>query len=613
MRYRWPFVLSVLAAAPLGVRGTTPLKTLWNDIRTKHKWNATPTNWESLGRPPAGTTIDLHIALRAHHENALIDAVYEVSTPGLPKYGAYLSKEQVAEIVAPHPDTLELVNSWLKHYGISSSSVSRTHGGGWLTVTNVPVSKANDLLGASYQLYRHTGTDGTAVIIRTVGYALPAALHAHVLTVAPTTHFGPYVLQQTPSKRSGRGSAAMETATSGELVTGLSRRLNLDDLIDPSFLRSLYKTPTYVPAATDRNKLGIVGYSGSYPSKVDLMAFVNQLRDDANAATFTVERVNGGGNDPSRPGTEANGNIQYSTAMAYPTPLIFYSIGGVMQVWPNNEPAPGDAHLEWLAYILDEQKIPQTISISYGNSELDIPREYAAALCFLFAHLAARGVSVLAASGDAGVGHGDCKDRSGKVQFNILFPASCPWVTSVGGTTRHDPEVAASISQGGFSIFFAREPYQDDAVNGFLEQLDSKYSGFYNPAARGGPDIAAQALNYQIFNNGKPYAMNGTSCATPIVAGIISLLNDYLLSKDKQPLGFLNPWLYGPGLGGFNDITSGSNPGCNTAGFAAIAGWDPVTGLGTPDFEKLLQILYQTRIMVTPDPSDTPNPSSTLD
>jgi tripeptidyl-peptidase-1 len=61
-----------------------------------------------------------------------------------------------------------------------------------------------------------------------------------------------------------------------------------------------------------------------------------------------------------------------------------------------------------------------------------------------------------------------------------------------------------------------------------------------------------------------------------IAAGIISLLNDYLLSEGEKPLGFLNPWLYGRGLKGLNDITSGSNPGCGTDGFTAIAGWDPV-------------------------------------
>ena len=60
-------------------------------------------------------------------------------------------------------------------------------------------------------------------------------------------------------------------------------------------------------------------------------------------------------------------------------------------------------------------------------------------------------------------------------------------------------------------------------------------------------------------------------------AGVISLLNDYLISRGKSPLGFLNPLIYSTGAIGFNDITSGSNPGCGTSGFSAAKGWDPVS------------------------------------
>jgi hypothetical protein len=112
---------------------------------------------------------------------ALIEALYEVSDPRLPthillplfcsptcthvwpalfRYGAHLSKEQVTELVVPHPDTLGFITSWLKH-GSVSSSISMTHSGGWLTVTSVPVPQANDLLDASYQLYQHTGMNKT--------------------------------------------------------------------------------------------------------------------------------------------------------------------------------------------------------------------------------------------------------------------------------------------------------------------------------------------------------------------------------------------------------------------------------------------------------------------
>ena len=90
----------------------------------------------------------------------------------------------------------------------------------------------------------------------------------------------------------------------------------------------------------------------------------------------------------------------------------------------------------------------------------------------------------------------------------------------------------------------------------------------------------AQAVRYRCVP--PPPLLSRSSSGTSLtpnvqtVAGIISLLNDYRLTIGRPSLGFLNLWLYGQGLGGLNDIISGSNPGCGTDGFSAIAGWDPV-------------------------------------
>ncbi|KAH9026301.1 peptidase S8/S53 domain-containing protein [Lactarius deliciosus] len=175
------------------------------------------------------------------------------------------------------------------------------------------------------------------------------------------------------------------------------------------------------------------------------------------------------------------------------------------------------------------------------------------------------------------------------VDFQISKMWKSPFLTVVGGTTEFDPEVAARFSGGGFSDYFKRPPYQAGAVSTFLQDLGNRYLGLYNDTGRGIPDIAAQAIGLPIFLNGNERAIVGTSVATPIVAGVISLLNDWLISIGRPPLGFLNPWLYGRGFQGLNDITSGSNPGCNLDGFSAIAGWDPVTGLGTPHFHRMLE------------------------
>ncbi|KAH9025407.1 subtilisin-like protein [Lactarius pseudohatsudake] len=591
MRYHWLYALSFLTATPLADLATPPAP--WGDVRVKHAWSSVPANWETLGCPSAGTTINLYIALNPHQESALIDALYEVSDPKHPRYGAHLSKEQVAELVRPHPDTLELVTSWLVHHGVRPSSISMTHGGAWLTVSNVLVSQANEMLGASYQLYRYSEVNDT--IIRTVSYALPEVLHAHIQAVAPTTYFASTRTQrQTPRRRSVDAAAALAEAASGKPVTMLSSRADWDE-VTPSELRWLYKTFAYVPTAGDRNTLGVIGFDNEGPSETDLTEYMTEFRSDVqppSLATFAVEVVNGGEYDPDTPGEETSGDVQYASGMAYPTPIIFYSTGGVGEWSDSGEPIPGDQYLEWIEHLLRKTDIPQTVSMSYGFYEYSAPHEYTRGLCTLFAQLGARGVSVLFSSGDDGVGKDrhDCRDESGNVRFIPLFPASCPYLTAVGGTTDYDPEVAAPLSGGGFSDRFPRPVYQDVAVSAFLERQGTQYAGLYNPEGRGIPDIAAQALKLPMFLKNAGMLGEGTSFSAPIVAAIISLLNDYLITNGRPPLGFLNIRLYHDGFAGLNDITSGSNPGCGTDGFSAVPGWDPVTGLGTPDFEKLQNI-----------------------
>ncbi|KAF8263238.1 subtilisin-like protein [Lactarius quietus] len=582
MLYLW---FSVLLQAVFFLCGlATPSLPRWDDMHTKHSWKTIPSNWESLGPPPDDTMINLHVAFEPQNENALVDAIHEVSDPGHKRlYGAYLSKEQVAELVAPHPNTLKLVHSWLEHYHVPLASVSVTHGGSALTLTGVSVSQANALLGASYQLYRHVETNET--ILRTLGYALPAILHNLVQTVVPTTCFVslPEHKWLTTRNLSSGSTAGLARAAPGDPVTVLSKRNG--HAVTPWILRWLYKTDTYVPKATDKNKVGIAGFLRDYPSPTDLTAFMKKYRSDAVDATYNVIQVNGGRYNPGDPGHEANIDIQYSGAMAYPTPHTFYSVG-------RGPSGQEDRFFSWLDYALELKKIPQTISISYGVDEKNYPKGYALWACSLYLQLGSRGVSVLHPSGDDGVGKPeDCVDSSGNVQFIPFFPASCPWVTGVGGTTNLLPENGLEASGGGFSNYFKIPPYQKKDVSDYHNYLGSKYLGLYNVTGRGIPDVAAQAWYIPMIHKGTPVLVGGTSCSTPIFAGIISLLNDYLISQNKPPLGFLNPKLYGFLRPDLTDIKSGSNPGCGTPGFSAIVGWDPVTGLGTPNFESLLRIL----------------------
>ncbi|KAF8263391.1 peptidase S8/S53 domain-containing protein [Lactarius quietus] len=579
----------------------------WGGIKVMHVWRAVPQNWVTMGHPQAETTIDLYLALKSHNEDALTDTLYEISNPRHSKYGEYLSKEQVAELVAPHPETLEIVGLWLEHYGVPSSSISMTLGGNWLAVINVTVSQANKMLGASYELYRHIETNDT--VLRTISYSLPEALHDHIKTVVPTTYFGsPEGMKQRIRPTGAVG--AQEKAPPDEPLTGLSSRGLAVSGVTPAILRSLYETTTYVPTAAGRNRIGIGGFSGQYPSPQDLKQFMTRYRTDAVDATYTVEQVNGGKYDPSEPGVEGNIDIQYTAALAYPTPLIYYSTPGNL-----NSEIEKDPYINWIGYLLAQKAIPQTISVSYGGYEYNFPPDYAQRVCFLLAQLGLRGASVIFSSGDWGVGQGDCTfhdSTSNPVElFLPVFPATCPFVTSVGGTqggrSDWDPEIASSLSSGGFSTYFPRPPYQAHVMPTFFENFGDKYSNYYNAQGRGFPDISAQAATFGMVLRGQFGTMTGTSGSAPTVAAIISLLNDYLISKDEPALGFLNPRLYDELLPGFKDITSGSNPGCGTDGFSAIVGWDPVTGLGTPNFTKLVEL---TDIRLKNSGASTSNPNS---
>ena len=291
------------------------------------------------------------------------------------------------------------------------------------------------MLGASYQSYRRTGTNETT-ILRTIRYGLPAVLHNHVQTVVPTTYFAP---SRPPWQTTRSRTVDKVDVVSRKHLTGLSSRDGdeTDIKITPSELRSLYGTAAYVPAAKDRNKLGVLGMQGDYPSEDDLRRFMTAYREDGIEAAYEVVQINGGEYEPENPDGEANLSVQYAEALTFPTPLVFYSVGGQPMFIPETgQPRDGDHWFEWLRYLVNQPSVPQTLSSVYGNMEKDVPQEYAATLCNMFCDLGARGVSIVFASGNFGVGH-DCVelDEDGNVildhdgneivNFTPTFPGTC--------------------------------------------------------------------------------------------------------------------------------------------------------------------------------------------
>jgi kumamolisin len=142
-------------------------------------------------------------------------------------------------------------------------------------------------------------------------------------------------------------------------------------------------------------------------------------------------------------------------------------------------------------------------------------------------------------------------------------------------------ETAWSDSGGGVSDFFALPSWQS-AAN--VPPPSTQGGG------RGVPDVSGDAdpnTGYQIRVDGAAMVAGGTSAVAPLWAALIALMNQ----ARGRSLGFLNPMLYAvPGYpnnpGPLHDITTGSN-----GAFNAGSGWDPCTGLGTPDGARLVQAL----------------------
>ncbi|KID87038.1 tripeptidyl-peptidase 1 precursor [Metarhizium guizhouense ARSEF 977] len=498
-----------------------------------------------------------------------------IATPGNELYGKHLSKEEADKFLAPKPESVQAVQEWLRGAGLGDHA--EVGGSGDNILVHASVADAEKLLHAEYDPF--VARDSGEVIMRTLQYSLPDNLKQHIDVVQPTTFFG------VKSTRLTQISLENNNTTPSTQASCKSS--------NPSCLSDLY---SYGSAqAYSNGRMGIAGFIGQFASKSDLATFMSKQATQNNTdQSFSCVSINDGDCPENNPGVEANLDTQYARAITKKIPNVFYSTGGSPPTngsVPDNEP-----YLEFLNYFLglSDEDLPNTISISYGDVEYTVPNDYATKCCDLFAKLGARGVSVLVSSGDSGVG-GSCP--GGK--FETAFPAACPWVTTVGGTDGTGPEKAWSGSGSGFSEVFAQPSYQTDTVNKWLQndQTHQSQNPYFNSSGRAYPDVSALATNYPIVVNGSTVGVMGTSASAPVFASIIQLINSDRLLNGKKPLGFLNPWLYSSAAPALTDITNGSNSGCgniNGKGFQAVQGWDPVTGLGTPNFEKLLKVAQST-------------------
>ena len=163
-------------------------------------------------------------------------------------------------------------------------------------------------------------------------------------------------------------------------------------------------------------------------------------------------------------------------------------------------------------------------------------------------------------------------------------------------------DTAASItSGGGFSILHAQPSFQTRAVAQYFvtaAAVNMTPIAGYSAAGRGFPDVALAGSNYLVYIGGSIFAVSGTSASAPVMAGLLSNINAARIASGKGSVGWVNPALYTNSSLFINDITSGNSkcaattgktvPNCCTQGFYATTGWDPITGLGTINYGKMV-------------------------
>jgi subtilase family serine protease len=251
-------------------------------------------------------------------------------------------------------------------------------------------------------------------------------------------------------------------------------------------------------------------------------------------------------------------------------------------------------------YIIDH-KLGNIVSQSWGASELTLAdtqgqQELQQWNSVLQQGAIQNAITYFASSGDEGATDYRDDNRHLATEATTSFATDNPWVTSVGGTTltrssSDFQEKAWNGSGGGFSRFYQMPDYQTTLPEPTQKQFNNR---------RGVPDVSAAADPFTglgVYLSGQWTMAGGTSASAPVWAALMAIANQMA----GHPLGFINPGLYK--LAGsntyhqdFRDVVEGNNTNqaAKVEGYPAVPGWDPVTGLGTPNAEQLIPDLIAT-------------------
>lgn len=635
--------------------------------------------WKRGIRLHEDAVIPLRIGLTQSNLHLGYDKLMSVSHPDSEDFGNHLTEEEIHSFFAPSDDTFNSVHDWLVEMGIDKTSIRQYTNKGWLSL-EVPISKAEELFQTQYHEHEHEGL----IKIGCDKYSVPKHLSKHIDYINPGVKLSPVMVKRSVEVE---GGSLQKRMSPQNIRNWEPKKIPPHQMFwkppHPSKLppdlqdcarnftavcyRALYQIP-FGSIPVPGHEPAVYEIGDTY-SQADINSYFHQytpyIRNGTHPALHAVDGAQAPvpSNSPLNTG-ESDIDIDIVQSIVWPQSMILYQVDdlyyatvgggagflntfldaldgsychktdfgitgdspGIDPTYP--DPNPGGYKKPEMC---GTYRPAHVISISYGESELDVPKNYMQRQCNEFLKLGLQGTTVFVSSGDYGVGIGPGTDAclNGTGQVNTIYnpgnPVACPYLTSVGatqlnpGTTIEDPEAALQTplgpgaelfaTSGGFSNYFPVPDYQKSAVHNYFAKHDPGHpyyvanadasnigenGGIYNRAGRGIPDISANGANFRAYTNGTDFHWFGTSLAAPLWNAIITLINQDRALIGKKPVGFINPVLYA-NTDALTDITIGSNPNCGSSGFSAVPGWDPVTGLGTPKFEKLRDLWLRMR------------------
>jgi tripeptidyl-peptidase I len=418
--YKWVFELVLICTAAIICSGKTGPETkdtlhLVRDLEHELEGKHTHVFKESMpllssrndlikiGRSEHDYVHEVVFAVKSRNMEELTRILHDVSDPHSQNYGMHMKKEEIDNLIS-NPEACTQLTAYLHANG--ATSLSETPGGGYITAA-APITVWERIFKTEFFVFQQTHLNGeTHEVVRAEHYSVPTDIHDYVDAVINTIEM-PILAHKKPKK-------SMSDVTNSE-----RRRLASQfspGFVDPNWLRYYYNMSDSHGSSLSTQAVYANGLD--YFSPDDLADFQEIVVKQKLQPAISI-------GDHSSPDARVNDCGEGNLDLMY---IMSLSPGSPTTYW-YTESSIG----EWLKTVASSPSVPLVLSISYGSFEPSTTIGELELFQNMAIQLGAMGVTILAGSGDSGAAFLENAEWLA-CRYLPMFPASCPYVISVGAT-----------------------------------------------------------------------------------------------------------------------------------------------------------------------------------